>query len=430
MEDKRHAAEQAVQRTILEAGLAGERLVCWARMVFCVAIVLRSIGHVLFSPFDAPLAASLITYPALGVAVLFSVLVLLGLGRRAHTNLVLHLSVTIDALVAFTVLLTTALWPGPGYQGAPFMIDTATLLLVVMTSGLRQSVTAAALAGVLGSLALAGLAVVDHLDGVSTVDLARGYSMFGVVLAGVAAVALMIAVRTRRLVTGAARAAVAAERAGAGLRDLLRDHHDLRTVVTSAQINADLLARGDSTAADVVAHLRDDLGELRTQLEQAKGRALEELAGLDEPSAVPVGDAARAVVSALGPRFPAVALHATAADGAAAMVAGGSPTLHRILANLVVNACEGDGRRGAQRVDVVARPAGDRVAIEVIDDGPGLPTHVLAAAPGGAPSTKASGSGFGIGLVDGLVRASGGRVAWDNRSEGGARVLVELPAAP
>ncbi|KAB2896640.1 MAG: hypothetical protein F9K40_14145 [Kofleriaceae bacterium] len=167
----------------------------------------------------------------------------------------------------------------------------------------------------------------------------------------------------------------------------------------------------------------------RAQVEQVKGRALEELAGLEARTPVAVDPTLADVIAALAPRFPRVAIEA---DGGArsVLVAGGPQSLRRIVANLVINACEGDGRRAARRVDVRARESGAKtIAIEILDDGPGLPAHVLAVPPGEGLSTKPVGTGVGIGLVDGLVRASGGSLSWTNREGGGARVVVELPAA-
>ena len=430
-------AEKAVQRTITEAALAGERAVSVARLVFCAVVGARATWYWLFTDAHHKLERAWMSYPALAAAIALSLAVLLGRTRTWRAGVVLHLSVATDALVAFVVLVPNALWPGPGYQGAPFLIDTSALLVLTMAAGLRHSRSAAALAGGLNGAALAGLAIADHAAaGISDVDLLRGYTMYGLLLVTVAALALIIARRTRALVERAARAAVAAERAGDGLRALLHGHHDLRTVIASAQINADLLARRlgpraptDENMDAMVAHLREDLGELRAQVEQVKGRALEELAGLEARTPVAVDPTLADVIAALAPRFPRVAIEA---DGGArsVLVAGGPQSLRRIVANLVINACEGDGRRAARRVDVRARESGAKtIAIEILDDGPGLPAHVLAVPPGEGLSTKPVGTGVGIGLVDGLVRASGGSLSWTNREGGGARVVVELPAA-
>jgi C4-dicarboxylate-specific signal transduction histidine kinase len=114
-----------------------------------------------------------------------------------------------------------------------------------------------------------------------------------------------------------------------------------------------------------------------------------------------------------------------------ALVAGGALTLRRILTNLVLNACEGDGARVACCVDIRARASSpDRIAIEIIDDGPGFLADALSAPLGGSPSTKRAGTGVGLGLVDALVKSSGGSCQRDNLESGGGCFIVELPAAP
>jgi signal transduction histidine kinase len=298
---------------------------------------------------------------------------------------------------------------------------------VVVASGLRLSTSAAVLGGAANAAAYVAIVVADRaVSGDAVAVNTTTYTMFATLLAASAVLAIIIAARTRRLVERGARAALQAGLAGDGLRSVLRDHHDLRTVVMSAQINADLVARQVGTGA--IANLREDLGEIRVQIEGVKARALEGLAGLEELRDVPVLATAEEVLDSLRARFPAVDLTALAEGAPIARVAGGLPALRRILTNLVVNSCEGDGRHCARRVEVRARAVGTGVQVEVVDDGPGLPARVLAAAPGEAASTKPVGAGLGIGLVDSLVRASGGAVTWANRETGGARVVVELLA--
>jgi signal transduction histidine kinase len=434
-EDGVRTPEAAVQRTITDAAYAGERVLSVARIVFALVAGIRSGWMWAATSYAQGHEAerAWIVFPWIAVAIGFSIAVLCGLGRRRHTELILRLSVSLDAIVVFAGLLPNALWPAAEYQGLPRMLDTALLPTLAVAAGLRLSPGAAILSGILHGVSFTILVLVDRaVSGDSVPSQVGHYTMYAILLAAAVALALLIAVRTRRLAERGARAAVAADQAGRGLRDLLRDHHDLRSVISSAQINADLVARGTSDGAahaDAVHNLRADLGEVRLQIDHVKRRALEELAGLEALQSAPVDDAAAAVVSAMTPRFPAVAITAMADGAPAVLIAGGEVTLRRILANLVVNACEGDGRHGARRVDVHARKSGARVAIEVVDDGPGFPGHVLATPPGHAPSTKAAGTGLGIGLVDGLVKASGGTVTWRNRDGGGAHVVVELPVA-
>jgi C4-dicarboxylate-specific signal transduction histidine kinase len=97
--------------------------------------------------------------------------------------------------------------------------------------------------------------------------------------------------------------------------------------------------------------------------------------------------------------------------------------------NLVLNACEGDGHRGASLVAIRIGRTGERLlVIQVDDDGPGFPAAALDCDFGESVSSKTNGWGLGLGLVAGLVRASGGTVRHENHATGGASVVVELAA--
>jgi signal transduction histidine kinase len=147
---------------------------------------------------------------------------------------------------------------------------------------------------------------------------------------------------------------------------------------------------------------------------------------------VDVGEAAREVVERLGRRFPAVVLALRIDERVDAEVAGGAAIVRRLLLNLVSNACEGDGDRGAMHVDVTVRadrPCGV-ARIDIVDDGPGFPDDVLRAHQGETCSTKADGSGFGLTIALTLVQASGGTLTLANGPAGGAMVALTLPIAP
>lgn len=425
--------DAAVRRTIIESSIAGERIVSVARLAFCLVSLIRSTHFQLAFGGDHNVERACIGYPGLAIATGLSIAVLAGLGARRRTGLVIHASVAVDIAAMFAALLPNALWAAPSYIGAPFLIDTAGILVVTMAAGLRQSVSASILASVLGALSLAGLAIADHAVGVAAFDLLRGYSMYGLLLASVAAISLIVAVRARRLVSRAVGAAIAADHAARALRSVLHDHHDLRATIASARINADLLVRtlGGRDVPQPAGHLLEDLAEIGAQVEQVKVRALAQIAESEGCCAVSVGPMIDEVVSALALRFQATAVRASHGRDLTALVAGGAPTLRRILTNLALNACEGDGARAAGSVDVRAWASGPRqISIEIVDDGPGFPAEVLSAPAGGAPSTKRAGTGVGLEVVDALVQASGGRCRCDNLACGGGRFVVELLAAP
>jgi signal transduction histidine kinase len=104
--------------------------------------------------------------------------------------------------------------------------------------------------------------------------------------------------------------------------------------------------------------------------------------------------------------------------------------MQQVLLNLVQNAHQAMARRPGERaLTVRLRPRDDRVAIEVIDTGPGIPPQLLSRIFDPFFTTKPPGEGSGLGLSVsyGIVAQHGGRLYAENRPEGGAVFVVELP---
>ena len=240
----------------------------------------------------------------------------------------------------------------------------------------------------------------------------------------------------RRLCRAGAQRGVEAERARHGLDTVLEDHHDARTLLSAATLNADLVKHAlrregrEDGLVELAGAVSDDLARVNQSIGSIRERAYGELAALHEPEPVDLESAARRVVGELEPRFAARIRVDGGTDGARAWIAGGEPTLRRILTNLVVNACEGDGRRGADRVEIVLRPRDrDIVQIAVRDDGPGFPRAVLRSPPESRVTSKPEGAGLGLLLVETLLGPHAGTLRRANCREGGATVSFELPAS-
>jgi len=105
--------------------------------------------------------------------------------------------------------------------------------------------------------------------------------------------------------------------------------------------------------------------------------------------------------------------------------------IQQVLLNLVQNAHQAMARRSGERqLTVRLRPRDGRVAIEVLDTGPGIPLQLLSRIFDPFFTTKPPGEGTGLGLSVsyGIVGQHGGRLYAENRPEGGATFVVELPA--
>jgi len=101
------------------------------------------------------------------------------------------------------------------------------------------------------------------------------------------------------------------------------------------------------------------------------------------------------------------------------------------LANLIRNAVEAIGEAGGAgpgSVGVSVEVSGDRVSYEVRDDGPGLPEGVVERMFNPFYTTRHTGCGLGLSMVQRIVDAHGGRVDAASMDAGGARFVLTLPA--
>ncbi|ALK95022.1 two-component sensor [Massilia sp. WF1] len=103
--------------------------------------------------------------------------------------------------------------------------------------------------------------------------------------------------------------------------------------------------------------------------------------------------------------------------------------LEQVFSNLLSNAMEAVPAPGGVRIAVVARQEGDRVRIEVTDNGPGVPAASLDRIFEPFYTTKEQGLGLGLSISAGIIRAAGGTLAVRNRSAdegGGAQFIISF----
>ncbi|MFZ0821485.1 MAG: ATP-binding protein [Candidatus Acidiferrales bacterium] len=107
--------------------------------------------------------------------------------------------------------------------------------------------------------------------------------------------------------------------------------------------------------------------------------------------------------------------------------------LQQVFLNLIVNA-EQAIRQGAGEGSIYIRtwqPSRGRVALEIVDTGPGIPPDVMPRIFDPFFTTKPAGLGTGLGLsiAIGILKAHGGEISVDSTPGHGAAFRVELPAA-
>jgi signal transduction histidine kinase len=114
-----------------------------------------------------------------------------------------------------------------------------------------------------------------------------------------------------------------------------------------------------------------------------------------------------------------------------------SERLHQVIANLVENAVR-HSPDGAT-VRVVARPQGDAVRFEVVDQGPGIPDGDAGRVferfyrADAARASNRGGAGLGLAIARWIVDLHGGEIHPERREPHGCRMVVTIPgrcAAP
>jgi signal transduction histidine kinase len=203
--------------------------------------------------------------------------------------------------------------------------------------------------------------------------------------------------------------------------------HDIRTPLTSVQLNVQMLRRKSKLPPDDMEHFDIALGELRRLeadvsqlLDYAKPvRLHQQPVDLREV----VDDAARR----MEPIYEEKRLGLRAEHGDVPPVLGDGERLRQVLTNLLDNAAQASA---AGEVVIRTRAAdGGRVAVEVADRGEGIKPDDLDRIFEPFYTTRPDGTGLGLATCAKLVRAHGGEIQVRSAPGEGATFTVLLPAA-
>lgn len=220
------------------------------------------------------------------------------------------------------------------------------------------------------------------------------------------------------------------------LVQILGYNHDINNTLMSVSAAADMLsvmgvqrnALPRAEFEELVRELNEGLARIREMVIEIRQKGRRSV--IHEPENVHLVPVLESVRTSLGWRFPDVDIQVKVEEQAThALLRGGATTLRRVVENLVLNACEGNGQQGAAKVDILARtePYSGRLELLIADDGPGFPSEKLKAPIEGLSTTKPQGTGLGLYTSECLIRASGGILERNNRPSGGAQLRILLP---
>ena len=114
-------------------------------------------------------------------------------------------------------------------------------------------------------------------------------------------------------------------------------------------------------------------------------------------------------------------------DGAVPRVLGDREKLRQVFVNLFVNALDATTTGGSVRI--TTRHRGDKVLVDVVDDGSGIAESDLSRLFDPFFTTKPGGTGLGLSIVRKILEQHGGGLSVRSQPGQGTTVEVELPVA-
>lgn len=208
--------------------------------------------------------------------------------------------------------------------------------------------------------------------------------------------------------------------------------HDLRSPLTAILAASEALSSstlGDADRRALATAVSDESARLSRLVDK-----LLDLSRLEAGQAHPrldwcsIEEVVAAAIEDLGERGGSVR---TSLASDLPFIRADAAQLERALVNLLENAVRFSAGREAQ---VRARRLGNRVAIRIVDRGPGIPPaelgHVFEPFYRGSGDREHGGSGLGLAIVRGLIEMNGGQVWAESVPGQGTTFVIEMPLEP
>jgi signal transduction histidine kinase len=202
--------------------------------------------------------------------------------------------------------------------------------------------------------------------------------------------------------------------------------HEVRTPLATLKTSAQLLGR-----PDIAIHKHHELTELIVTEVNRLNTVVSDLADIARPRPLCYRDEnianlirRAAALFATMAEQQAVQMNVEIEDETLSIRCAGDQ-LYQVFLNLIRNAFQ--ALAGPGTVTVRASRGPRSVVLEVEDDGPGIPPHVLSTVFKPFVTTKPDGTGLGLSISTGIVKDHGGTLIAENRSGAGARFVIQLP---
>ena len=223
------------------------------------------------------------------------------------------------------------------------------------------------------------------------------------------------------------------------LQEFATWNHDMKNSLASAEGYLLLLTPSPelpevnyatALSGDLLDRIHKSHESLRTGLEETRKMTKSLQWRPQKLEAVPLVPTLNEFIDLLRPRFSGVEIktHYAPETPDELKLYGGKSSLHRIIDNLIINACEGNGLRGATKILVETKLIDARVfQLSITDNGPGFTQAQLDVPIDSFQTTKENGTGLGLFAVERSAVTHCGKLTRANSPEGGAIVSLILP---
>lgn len=198
--------------------------------------------------------------------------------------------------------------------------------------------------------------------------------------------------------------------------------HEIRNPLSSVRMHVQILARSPQVPAETAQLLLSEIDRLDGILSELLTWARPETFS---PGPTDLAALAEEALTLMGPQLAHRGIRIVREIGPVPVIQADRDRLRQVLRNLLANARDALGTGGTLTLRL--RQEGDAVALEVADDGPGVPPGIRDRVFEPFVTGRKEGTGLGLTISKGTVEAHGGTIALVPTNAGSC-FRVRLPA--